>query len=175
MAIVPPADGTSVPIVAPEEDPKPNVKDESIGISETSLPEDDRTLMRTLAEAVPSGATLVAAFQDPRTNELTLTYSVTPEVHEPTVAAEGARSSLGKVLSATAAVVRVAKGGKLTYVATIERARLAETETATWRQANTASDAWLRHVLQQEWGTPSLNTPATGETGGTATPAPTGP
>lgn len=172
---VPPIDGTGTVVIEPplekESPTTPVASTTGTGPStptpDLGLPEEDRALLRSLGESPPSGATLVAAMQDPRSNLLTLTYAASSEANEPLIAAEGARGALGKVPSAAAAVVRVERAGKLTYLATVERSRLAETETASWREANPASDAWLRHVLQEEWGTAA----GTASTGSDAAPA----
>ncbi|CAN5383228.1 hypothetical protein BH11ARM2_BH11ARM2_03570 [soil metagenome] len=180
VAQTPPANGT-VRIDAPKDESPahasvetPDADPKSMPAPDLALPEEDRALLKSLTEGSPQGATLVAAIQDPRTNALTLTYAASTEASEPSIAAEGARNALGKVLSAASAVVRVGKAGKLTYVATVERSRLAETETPTWRQANPNPEAWLRHVLQDEWGSAVSTGTVPTETGTEPASNPTG-
>jgi tetratricopeptide (TPR) repeat protein len=129
-------------------------------VANAATVEDDATLTRQIAGRLPAGVSLVGALQDPRTQQVMMTVAVAAEGAERTTAAEAARAALGAALAAPSVVVRVARQGRLVYVATVDRSRFAETETSVWRETNPTADAWIAHVLQNEWGSAATVVPS---------------
>lgn len=145
------------------------------GTVASTTPQDDRTLTQLIAQRSPEGSHVSGVQQDPRTKVLTITYSLRADEDERRIGAEIARGALGQVSDALLVVLRGVKNDRVVYAADVPRARLSETETESWKQANPTSDAWIGHVLTNEWPArpampaapaPTTPAPATTSTGG---------
>jgi len=151
----------TVPIVAPLQEkgtPDETESSEPPRSSETvsrAPATEDRALTQLLTAQSASGGHILAAFQDPRNNFVTLTYSLNADENEREVGAELARFTLNAVPSALQVTLRAVRSDRLAYMADVNRARLQESETETWRQANPGMGAWISYVLQNEWRSPS--------------------
>jgi len=136
----------------------------------TVASEEDRTLLQALAGRLPEGTVLLGAIQDPRTREITLTYSLRPEAKERLAAAEIARTTLGQFANVSKVTLRGVRNGKLAHVATVERTRLAATEVAGWAEANPGADALSNAILESEWPTATTNPDAPVNSDGSTAP-----
>ncbi len=136
----------------------------------TVASEEDRTLLQALAGRLPEGTVLLGAIQDPRTREITLTYSLRPEGREREAAAEIARMTLGQFANVSRVTLRGVRNGKLAHVATVERTRLSSTEVAGWAEANPGVDALSNAILEGEWPTAAPNPDAPVSSDGSTAP-----
>jgi len=112
---------------------------------------DDQTLLTQIQSHGTVGSHLVALSSDPRSHGVVLTYSVSADDNARQIGAELARSALdisGDTLTVT---VRGLRDQKLSYVADIPRTLYADTITEAWQKANPEPEAWLGHVITNEW------------------------
>ena len=126
--------------------------------------------MQLIAQRGPDGSHLVSAVVDPRTGLLVLTYRVGDQENERALGASLARTAFDQSPNTRVITLRGMKGGTLVYVADSHREAYVETESAEWKQQNSSDpNAWITHMLSQEWtpnGAPSPDTPAGNPPGG---------
>jgi tetratricopeptide (TPR) repeat protein len=125
-------------------------------------PREDDDLLKAIQNAGAEGARVLHATQDPRSRVLTVTYSVLEGEDPRSLGATIAQAAFAAVNEAPIVTLRGMRQGTLAYVADAMRGRYDETLTSTWKTDHqSSSDAWIDHVLTNEW-------PASG-----ARPAPT--
>lgn len=118
-------------------------------------PQDDRKLQELLAKTEPDGGRIVSVSQDPRIRLIMVTFTAEATENPRTPAARLAKLALEQLPDAQMVTVRASQDGKLTYVADVSRTKLDETNAPTWTAQNPdAPDAWIDHVLTNEWHRP---------------------
>jgi len=132
--------------------------------------QEDVTLTQLVSQRSSDGIHLLAATEDPRSKVVSLTFTVGQDDDTRKIGAELARTTLAQASDAQLIVVRAVRDGHLAFVADVPRARWQESESDAWKQANPAVDAWIGHLLTNEWTHESgSTTPPAESTSGEAT------
>jgi hypothetical protein len=101
---------------------------------------------------------------------IVLSYTVLEGEDARMLGASIAQAAFKAAPEAPVVTLRAARKGETIFVADALRARYEETLTSTWQAEHRSSpDAWVEHMLQNDW--PSKPVP-TASTSGTATPEP---
>ena len=66
-----------------------------------------------------------------------------------------AKTALEQLPDSNLVTIRAMRLDKLAFTADVTRDRLSETQSADWQQQASSPDAWIEHVLSNEW--PSKN------------------
>ena len=125
--------------------------DNSAAITPPVNSSEDHDLFVLVSEKSAMGPHLVSAMLDPRTKNVTLTYTSAADDDERKIGAILAKTALEQSPDAPMVTVRSSRAGKLSYTADVTRARLAETQTPDWQQKADSPDAWINYVLSNEW------------------------
>jgi Tetratricopeptide repeat len=171
LPVTAPPDSSTTDAGNPEEIPA----DESPApeaLRPSQLAQEDVTLTQLISQRSSDGSHLISAAEDPRSKVITLAYSIQSNEDERKIGAELARTTLSQTADAQLVVLRGIRGEKLAYVADAPRARWQESETDAWKAANPNVDAWISHLLTNEW-VPSSPASAVSNNPPTA-PGPTG-
>lgn len=135
----------------PLRNPPRQSEPESSSTAYTEVKE-DRELLSLLSSATTSGTKLISAEKDPRTNELTITYSCSVEENIKGLGAHLATLGLDKVRECNKVVIRAAVDGQLAMVAEVHRDNVQRTKTSEWQdQYGNDQDAWTNAVVTNEW------------------------
>lgn len=134
--------------VATETTPSPVVTPPTPAVSSAL---DDQTLLTQIQAHGNVGSHLVSLTSDPRTHGVILTYSVGADDNARLIGAELAKSALDTSGDTLTVTVRGLRDQKLAYVADIPRTLYADTITEAWQKANPEPEAWLSHVITNEW------------------------
>ncbi len=90
-----------------------------------------------------------------------MTFRLTGNEDPRRIGATLAKAVLDGMPDAASVTVRGVRDGKLAYMADVARALYAETQTATWQSEHAQTpDAWIDHILQNEWPGPARPTTA---------------
>ena len=150
----------NLPVTAPpsvesdsnsEDNGNPVNEDPPTSTSDRQIPQEDAALTQMIGQRSSDGAHLLSASEDPRSKIVTLAYVVQPDEDERKIGAELARTTLSQSSDAQLVVLRGIKSDRLGYVADVPRARWLESESDAWKQANPNVDAWISHLLTNEW------------------------
>ena len=115
-------------------------------------PKEDRDLMDSLSRKNPDGAKIIDAYQDPRSKDVVLTFTVQSAEEERPAAARLAASTLDTVSAAGKVTLRVVRDGKVAMVADATREALASTRSSEWQDAHKDEpDAWMDEILTNIW------------------------
>lgn len=112
---------------------------------------EDRSLFQSVSQKSPMGSHLISVLVDPRTKNATLTYSCAADEDERKVGAILAKTALEQSPDATTVTIRSTKNDRVTFMADVPRARLAETLSAEWQSRAGSTDEWIDYVLTNEW------------------------
>ncbi len=116
------------------------------------LAAEDLNLTGTFREKATDGTSILSVAQDPRSNSLTITFTMTGD-HDRTLAARIARDAFLSFPSYNFVTLRGVSEGKVAYMADAYRTKVEETQTPAWKQQHQDDpDAWIGHVLSTEWG-----------------------
>lgn len=142
----------SAPEPTPEAEPK---------AARPAAAEEDTALLARLQASGGEAAALVHATSDPRTRVVAVTAPVGSGEPTASLAARLGRLTLQAVPDAGTVTVRLLDKGRTVYLADIPRTRMAEVETPEWQEQNANNpDAWVAHVVQNEWTAPLTGGPA---------------
>ncbi len=119
---------------------------------------EDKATTETLRRG-EHGDRLVQATIDPRTKQLTIMYRVQEGESERVIGAQIARDALGAIGDSALVTLRALRGDQTVYMADVPRSRLAESQTEAWQAAAAAPDAWIQHILTNEWSGLPASTP----------------
>ena len=128
-----------------------------------SITGDDRDLYVLISQKSPMGSHLVSAIQDPRVKTVTLIFTCGSDEDARKIGAVLAKTALEQLPDTNTVTVRAMRLDKLSYTADVTRDKLAETQTTDFQQQSNSPDAWVDHVLSNEW-------PAKGNTDQTGPP-----
>jgi tetratricopeptide (TPR) repeat protein len=160
----------NLPVTAPpQSDAEPTNEDSGTPVnddptpinSDRIIPQEDAALTQMISQRSSDGSHLISASEDPRSKIVTLAYVVQPDEDERKIGAELARTTLSQSSDAQLVVLRGIKSDRLGYVADVPRARWQESETDAWKQANPNVDAWISHLLTNEWVPANVGSAAT--------------
>lgn len=115
-----------------------------------AIPGPDRLWMESLSKG-DEGTRVLSAVEDPRTKSVVITFSLASGDNARAIAAEIGRTALRFNPEALVSV-RGVEGTRLTFVATVDRTKFAETETPGWADAGAN---FADHVLTDEWPKPT--------------------
>jgi len=149
LPVTAPAQSESDP--SSEENGAPVNEEPPAPTSDRQIPQEDAALTQMISQRSSDGAHLISASEDPRSKIVTLVYVVQPDEDERKIGAELARTTLSQSSDAQLVVLRGIKSDRLGYVADVPRARWLESESDAWKQANPNVDAWISHLLTNEW------------------------
>jgi len=123
---------------------------------------EDDPLLKTIQGTGTEGARVVAAMEDPRTHALTVTYSVLEGEDARSLGATVAGQAFDTVPEAPLVTLRGVKQGHVAYVADAMRTRYEETLAQSWKTDHASNpNAWVDHVLLNEWPAQTNQTPVT--------------
>jgi len=148
---------TKEPPVTPGTTDKPALIDAGSSPVQPSAPPitvstlDDQTLLTQIQSRGVIGSHVTGISSDPRTHNVTITYSVRPEENARTVGAELAKAILDQSGDTLQVTVRGVRDQKLVYMADVPRTQYADTITETWQKANPDPEAWMSHSITNEW------------------------
>lgn len=141
-------------------EPSPSVRrDERAGPTSTpATPAEDQALYRSVSQRSVVGASLVGVTLDPRSKLAILTYVLADGDDIRRIGAELARIALDQSPDTLTVTLRGMQEGKLVYIADVPRARYAETTDPNWQpEVPGQGDAWIAHILTNEWtGRPTV-------------------
>jgi len=164
----------TVAAVAPNEAPATNPEPEQTPAPDTGtstapqLPEEDRQLAAALQSRVSAGTTVIAAQEDPRDRTLIATVTARPEDPDRSVAAEVGQVALNHSTTSPRVAVRIVKGGKVAYIATVERERMMIAIASQYPEGPEGLAAYLAQMLSNEWPIAGAADSAAGTSGSTA-------
>jgi hypothetical protein len=181
----PMADNTPPRVISAQQPAsKPSDKAEPNNASEpTELPmtAEEQAIMDAL-KAKGDGKSVLTVATDPRNGSVRITYSALPAEMRAT-AARIAREAFAAQAGFNLVTLRGVTNGAVAYMADVERTRMMESQDPVWQQAQSSPDAWIAHVLTNEWpaatAPPSTNAqpdsqtpvePAPGSTAGSTPP-----
>jgi tetratricopeptide (TPR) repeat protein len=129
----------------------------------------DLPLLKKLESVSPNDASrVIAIYMDPRSNIITICYQAGESYRE--LGARLAKSIIGIQPDAVSVVLRAMRGGTLLYTADVNRARINDIESSIWQQDNPSANAWIDHVLANEWPSQSPRPTETKATGPNPSP-----
>lgn len=112
---------------------------------------DDQNLLEQMRQRSSLGGHILALTSDPRTKLVTVTFSLSGQEEGREVGAELAKSVLDHSGDTLTVTVRAIRDQRLVYMADVPRSRYADTIVDSWQQNNPDREAWLTHVLTNEW------------------------
>ncbi|MCB8932120.1 MAG: tetratricopeptide repeat protein [Fimbriimonadaceae bacterium] len=155
----PPVMDTRIDVSTQEPEPAPAIVPEKAPadvhpIPSTPGPWVDSTLLESLRGQLERGSQLLDAWQDPRTQVLTLTVAATTDEPFRTLAAHIGLSALSRATVSTA-TVRVIADGRLVYVGDATRERAIAIASPGFREESANNpDLWIDRLMTNEWSAP---------------------
>lgn len=126
-----------------------------------STAEEDTTLLERLQGVGGDATPIVHATSDPRTRAVTVTAPVLSGEPNNAVAARIGRVTLATVPDAGTVTIRLLDKGRTVYFADVSRLRMVEVDTPEFNDQNPSNpEAWISHVIQNEWTAPLTGGPA---------------
>jgi hypothetical protein len=112
----------------------------------------DLVLFEHIRASSPEAANLLMVIQDPRSKAITLSFDAKEDQDIRPLGAKLAAAALDNASDALLVTVRAMRGGNLIYTADVLRVRYNETKQTDWIADNKDTpDAWISHVLDNEW------------------------
>lgn len=143
-----------VPVMIPNQPskyPAVNRQPESVEAATSDIKE-DRELLTLLSTSTTSGAKLIDAQKDPRTNDLTITYRCFGDENVKATGAHLAAVGLDKIKECNKVTIRAVVDGQLAMVGEVLRESIVKTKSSEFQEQYGAdSEAWANAVVTNEW------------------------
>lgn len=146
-----PAPDQSKPLAKTEE-PKPEPGASVANDHTTPIVDEDRALLARIAKRWSDGSKLVSAWQDPRDKSLALTFSLASGDDARRLGAGLGVAALEEIGDAPIVSVRAVQGGKVVFIANVERSAVERVADPNWKTENQNDpDALPASVLKDPW------------------------